>query len=110
MKIFGEGASGRCFNCPVSHILLLFTDYCVCRKKGKQSLCIIIDHLLTWDEVRHCVLILSCPEPARLVQETTPGSGWTVSKAEQCGEVQSISREVVAKLIGIGGKRWRTTW
>ena len=109
MKIFGEGASGRCFNCPVSHILLLLTGYCVCRKKRKQSLCIIID-LLTCEDVRHCVLILSCPEPARLVQETTPGSGWTVSKAEQGREVQSISREVVAKLIGIGGMRWRTTW
>ena len=25
-------------------------------------------------------------------------------------ELQSINKEVVAKLIGIGGKRWRTTW
>ena len=80
------------------------------QEKRKQSLCIIIYHLLTCEDVRHCVLILSCPELARLVQETTPGSGWTVSKAEQGGELQSISREVVAKLIGIGGKRWRTTW
>ena len=87
-----------------------FIDRLSCvQGKRKQSLCIIID-LLTCEEVRHCVLILSCPDPARLVQETTPGSGWTVSKAEQCGEVQSMSREVVAKLIGIGGKRWRTTW
>ena len=58
--------------------------------------------LFTWDAVTQVVFKVSWPL-ARLLQEMTAGSGLMVRRAEQGGEEQSITREVVAKLRGIGG-------
>ena len=58
--------------------------------------------LFTWDDATQLVLRVSWPL-ARLLQEMTRGSGVMVRRAEQGGEEQSITREVDAKLRGIGG-------
>ena len=62
----------------------------------------LLHQLFTWDAVTQVVFKVSWPL-ARLLQEMTAGSGLMVRSAEQGGEEQSITREVVAKLRGIGG-------
>ena len=72
----------------------------ICAAQKESSL--LHHQLFTCDDVTQLVLRVSWPL-ARLLQEMTWGSGVMVRRAEQGGEEQSITREVDAKLRGIGG-------
>ena len=67
------------------------------RKEMKKE-----NFLITWVDATQVVFRVSWPL-TKLPQDMTPGSGVMVRRAEQGAEEQSITKEVVAKLRGIGG-------
>ena len=73
-------------------------SFCAARTKKMRK----ENFLITWVDATQVVFRVSWPV-AKLPQEMTPGSGMMVRRAEQGGEEQCITREVVAKLRGIGG-------
>ena len=77
-------------------------SFCAAQTKMKKKALPLHNQLFTCDDVTQIVFRVSWPL-ARLLHEMTAGSGMMVRRAEQGGEEQSITREVVAKLRGTGG-------